>query len=107
MIINEVQDIAVHFGPERGTEWHRVQKALFKGTECGAWIEAMHGQIKVGSIVEGADVNCTPHVLSFPFHSSELEHALDMIEDEAEAIWQEWNNPNGEEDWDMIAGDRR
>ena len=96
MRINDAGDIATHFGLDRGVGWHTVEKAVFKGTECGAWITCETGpkgySCMVGSIVEGSDADCTPVRLYFPFQSRELEAALDQIEDEALTIWEELNS---------------
>ena len=90
-------DVAMHFGLESGAAWHSVQKALFKGTACGAWIELTDGELRVGSIVEGSDVDCQMHTLVLPTTSEALGEALDAIELEAQQIWNEWNDETTED----------
>lgn len=95
MRINDSRDVAEYFGLDRGAAWHQVEKAVFKGTACGAWIKCETGpkgySLLVGSIVEGSDVDCETHRLYFPFNSNELSAILVLIEDEAEEIWEAWN----------------
>ena len=96
MLNEELKDrVAVHFGLEKGCPVHRIEKALFKGTACGAWIEFPDDGLVVGSIVEGSDVDCESY--SFDWTGEEdvesfLTNALDEIEMEAEELWRECND---------------
>ena len=92
-----------------------VKRNTYKFTDCGAWVteetekrvdyESPHIEefndaptcehvtgIVVGSIVEGADAECTPVELPFPFSMEEFSKACNSIEDEAKEIWNEWND---------------
>jgi len=97
MLINSAKDVAQYFGIP-GAPWHRVEKAVFKGTVCGAWLafefaaEENGGSfLLVGSIVEGSDVDCQTIRLKLPTTGKELGSALDAVEEEAVQIWNEWN----------------
>ena len=83
-----------HYGLQESDDDARLSKALFKGTECGAWIEFTETGLAVGSIVEGSDVDCTTHNLIWTGEENVekwLDSALDEIEVEAELIFQAWN----------------
>lgn len=65
-------------------------KAIYKGTDCGAWLEVVDGQsIRLGSIVEGCDQGATPRVLVWPFKAEAFWGALTEIEQEVDKIWKE------------------
>jgi|TARA_R110000824_G_scaffold124513_1_gene283084 hypothetical protein len=91
----ELQDrVAVHFGLEEGCPVHRIEKALFKGTDCGAWIEFTEHGLAVGSTVEGSDVDCETCFLDWTGEENVglfLDKALDEIELEADRLWRECN----------------
>jgi|6_EtaG_2_1085325.scaffolds.fasta_scaffold00081_34 hypothetical protein len=98
MEINSAADVATYFGLEPGAPWHRVEKAVFKGTDCGAWIKFEFAAkenggsfLLVGSIVEGSHVDCQTIRLKLPTTGEELGNALDAVEEEAAQIWNEWN----------------
>lgn len=90
-----------YFGLGVEASWSKLQKAVFKGTDCGAFIHHLDPKdevggpfgIAVGSIVEGSDVGTETHYLYYPFTRSDLSRALDAVEVEAEALWQEANRP--------------
>jgi len=86
--------VAVYFGLEKGCPVHRIQKALFKGTACGAWIQFTESGLAVGSIVEGSDIDCESHYFDWTGEEdveSFLSKALDEIELEADILWRERN----------------
>ena len=69
--------------------WASVQKAIYKGTSCGAWIEPIGNTgVTVGSIVEGVDWGTETHSLHYPFRESDLWSALEKVEAEANEIWE-------------------
>jgi len=113
-MINNIQDFlkARKCGEKN---WEQLERNMYKYADCGMWIhrltektvghESPHIEefndaptcenvtgIVVGSIVEGADAECTPVELPFPFSMEEFSKACSSIEDEAEAIWYEWNS---------------
>ena len=71
---------------------HSFEKAIYRGTSCGASCQKIEGGIKVGSIVEGMDGDGTQyHNLTFPFETKEFWDKLQEVEDEAEMLWREHN----------------
>ena len=100
--------------------WEELQRNTFKYTECGMWIQKLTERVVdcesphieefndaptykrtvgvvVGSIVEGADCECTPIELKFPFTMDEFSEACDSVEEEAKEIWDEWNDDSFEQ----------
>ena len=70
--------------------WASVEKAIYKGTTCGAYIEPIDGNIgvAVASIVEGVDWGTDTHCLHYPFKEPDLWSALEKVEAEANEIWE-------------------
>ena len=89
-------------------QWGR---ALYKYTDCGPWTVFLtaNGEfyyesdeanaedtsniigIKIGSIVEGSDVEIDPVTLMFPFDPEEVDKVLEGINDEAKFYWERDN----------------
>lgn len=46
---------------EECVEW-RIEKALYKGTQCGAWVKFDEHGVVVGTIVEGSDAEYAERV---------------------------------------------
>jgi len=89
--VNSIEDFA-----EGLCEVDALPKAIYKGTDCGAWIQWDDKGIDVGSIVEGSDVDCTPIRLDFPTTVAAVWAALTAIDEEAAEIWEKWNDPTSE-----------
>lgn len=103
-VINSSADVAEYFGIP-GAAWHQVEKAVFRGTECGAWLafefaaEENGGSfLLVGSIVEGSDVDCQTLRLKLPTTGAQLGEALGAVGEEAAQIWAEWNEDYDKKD---------
>ena len=64
-----------------------IEKAIYKGTDCGAWIGYEDDGVKLGSIVEGVEETTETHFLAYPFEASDFWNALERIEEEAGEIW--------------------
>jgi hypothetical protein len=81
-------------------QFHELEKAVFKGTTCGAYVVSEAGQVVVGSIVEGVDYGTEYHILVYPFTLSDFWEALEKVELEAEEIWNDTHGCDdcGEED---------
>ncbi len=80
------------YGINPDKEWSevraRVEKYVYKYTECGAWVAFKDlPNVTLGSIVEGSDADCTPITLSWPFVEQDWWNALDEIEDEANFLY--------------------
>lgn len=90
-MINNTQELSEqYFGLEVALE-SKMKRALYKGTDCGAWIEFDADGVRVGSIVEGCDFGTASYNLKYPFEKSDLEERLQAIEKEADAVWK-WAN---------------
>lgn len=80
----------------------RIDRAVYKGTQCGAWVRFDEKGIMVGSIVEGSDAEFAERINLEGIDpqtegaAEELNRrfwaALDYIEDAAEEEWNEANN---------------
>lgn len=81
-------------------EFHDIAKAVYKATDCGAFVTAEAGQVVVGSIVEGVDYGTENHILVYPFTLSDFWEAIEKVELEAEMIWSATHGCDdcGEED---------
>jgi hypothetical protein len=90
-------------------------RQLYKYTDCGPWVSFLvptepRGEIyyeserarqtdwwphceglKIGSIVEGSDVEVGPIELLFPFEETELDAAVKALNDEASFYWERDN----------------
>jgi hypothetical protein len=80
-----------------------AHRALYKSTDCGAWIKFHEWGIELGSIVEGANFGTAVYPLRYAdgFTSADIQARIDAIEAEADAIWK-WANegPEGsDETW--------
>jgi len=64
-----------------------AQKAVYKGTACGAYLEFKDDSVVVGSIVEGVDYGTQAHVMKYPFGEDDFWSALTVVESEAQEIW--------------------
>ena len=78
----------------------KIQRAVYKGTECGAWVQFDEKGIMVGSIVEGSDAEFSKRIdlsgVDISDEGSTLLNerfwaALDEIDDLACAEWEEAN----------------
>ena len=72
-----------------GVEADRLERYVYKYTDCGAWIETRDALIRMGSIVEGVDECVEVHELKFPFTLKTFFDALKDIEREAKEIWDD------------------
>ena len=68
-----------------------VKRRVYKDTECGAWIEFDPDGISLGSIVEGCDTGTASYPLKYPFTAADYEAAIEAVEEDADAIWMEYN----------------
>jgi hypothetical protein len=72
-----------------------LKKAIYKSTDCGAWIEFEQHRIVLGSIVEGCDFGTATYPLTYPFTSDDFDARIKAIEAEADALWK-WANESDE-----------
>lgn len=87
----------------------KLERAIYKFTDCGAWIAFEMDSIVVGSIVEGVEETTSAYRLIYPFSFDEYNKALDAVEEEAMDIWNRthgcpWCYNDGDED-EWLVGD--
>lgn len=110
-LINNLGNLLDRYG---ALSLYQFGRNLYKYTPCGPWVvfivrdiktydvyyeSTEHHDfdfnkcegIKIGSIVEGSDVEVGPVELKFPFHPNELEQALNDINHEADFYWRRDN----------------
>ena len=66
-----------------------ISRSISKGTDCGAFVESIRGGVRVGSIVEGCDIQTSNHDLQFPFSMDTFWQATKKVEVEANFIWNQ------------------
>lgn len=86
MIINSIIDLAYHFG----ATVECLEHAIYKGTDCGAWINWTCSKVTIGSIVEGSDAEFSQS-FEFPFDSSAVDNWLEELESLTTIAWNEAN----------------
>lgn len=70
----------------------RIERLIYKYTECGAWISIEDDGIKLGSIVEGCGFGTQVYPLKWSDVTNEaINVRIDAIEKEADALWK-WAN---------------
>lgn len=87
-MVNNIQELA----DQVGTNVEGLEKAIYKGTDCGAWIRQEENSVVMGSIVEGSDAETETFTLTFPFEMDTFWKTLQIIEDEADMLWHEAND---------------
>lgn len=88
MIIRNLNDLARYLEvPE-----DRIPKAVFKYTECGCTFSHDDDGVTVAGYAEGADAECPPHRLEYPFESADFYAELAIADIEGVEMWNEWNN---------------
>ena len=90
MIIKNIYDLAEHVE----TDVQSLKRAIYRGTECGAWIEWNTEKVVIGSIVEGSEAEFSEE-FRFPFDSKKYD---DWIEELEALCDQAWWDANGEEE---------
>lgn len=91
---------------------HGFGRSLYKGVSCGPWIsyimkngkDVYYGDapdkltgcigVKVGSIVEGSDVEIDPEELIFPFTDKDFWNKVDEVNKQASFYWERDNTDN-------------
>lgn len=86
MTIHNINEFADLFGvtPDR------LEKAIYNGTSCGAWVMWNCTSVTIGSIVEGSDAEFSCK-FSYPFESEAVFRWLDELERLTTDAWNEAN----------------
>lgn len=92
MTLNNITDLAEWYG----TTPEHLEKAIYKGTECGAWIQWTEDTVTIGSIVEGSDAEFD-ETFTFPVESEEIEAWMQELEDLTDEAWHEANDEEEEQ----------
>jgi hypothetical protein len=74
-----------------------ISRVIYKGTECGAWVDEHDGAIRIGSIVEGSDAEVATVVLPYPFTMERFWKDCEQVNAEACQVWDAIHDENGME----------
>ena len=88
MIINNIDDYCKYLGIEKDC----LEKAIYKGTACGAWIHWDDEHIHIGSIVEGSNAEFDKE-FKFPCDTDAIENWFGELEKLTTKAWREANCP--------------
>lgn len=80
-----------------GTTVDRLERDMFNYTECGMPIAWDDDKVQLCVYAEGADAEWS-HDLLFPFTMKEFNHTVEVVEQESDELWHEWNDPEYEEE---------
>ena len=81
----------------------RWDRAIYKGTDCGAWMRINRDgdswpeiYVSIGSIVEGSDAEVTAEDLVWPFTRDQFWETVEWVNQEASMLWDEANQFSGD-----------
>lgn len=86
-IISNISDLAAAWG----TTPERIERDLYKYTECGAWISWTDTTITIGSIVEGSDAEFN-RTFCIPAELGTIDEWIDELEALCDEAWHEAND---------------
>lgn len=66
---------------------------FYKNTECGGWLRVEDDGLRIGSIVEGAQVDAPSRTMKHPVSPATFSENVAALESDAYALWHEWNEP--------------
>jgi len=69
-----------------------IGKMIFRSTDCGCVFNVVPDGVTVCGYAEGADAECIPHELSYPFSMAEFYVALERADEEGGELFDEWNS---------------
>lgn len=95
-VICNLDDFAKWFGCD---SVDHLERALYKYTDCGMCYSADENSITLVGYVEGADCEHPSETLIYPFTGSHVKKVMAYLEEEADEMWHEWNDPNEGEQW--------
>lgn len=86
-----INEIAHYLGIHPNEE--AIGRAIYKNTDCGAWVKFEDTQIAVGSIVEGVDFDAqtryVPYNLAPRLLKRAFSEAVEAVEKECDEIWKD------------------
>jgi hypothetical protein len=93
--IRTLKELATEIGVD---DPGRIGRVLFKSTKCGIVFNVAEDAqgITVCGYAEGADAECLPIELRFPFASDVFWNAVEQADDEGVELWHEWNDDDDE-----------
>jgi len=86
MIIHNIKEFCDYWGVDE----EHLERSVYKGTSCGAWIHWDDKHIHIGSIVEGSDAEFDRE-FKFPFDSALIDRWFDELEVLVDNAWREAN----------------
>ena len=87
MVINNINDLSKYIGI--GVE--HLKRAIYKYTDCGAWIDWDSNGVAIGAIVEGSDAEFSRY-FDYPFTSEAYENWLEELDVLTDEAWHEAND---------------
>ena len=87
IIINNIIDYANYLG----IDINQIERAIYKGTSCGAWIYWDNKGMVIGSIVEGSDAEFSK-TFNFPVNIKKINQWFEELEELTEEAWHEAND---------------
>ncbi len=100
-MINSLKELAAELevSTKRDTTdaWREtIGRRLFKATECGIVFNVIKDGVSVCGYAEGADAECIPKELTYPFTSDIFWRAVEEADKEGCIMWHEWNDDRGD-----------
>ena len=92
--IRNINDLASLFGATPDN----LERTIYKGTSCGAWIQWNCTSVSIGSIVEGSDAEFSCK-FSYPFESTAVFSWLDELD---RLTTTAWNEANADDPYDIV-----
>lgn len=86
LIISNERDLLDYYWAKDRAQ---LEKAIYKYTDAGLWIEFLDDGVVFGSIVEGSDAEIVADPLMYPFTTDVLSTTLDWVEGEVEMAWDD------------------
>lgn len=88
-----VAEVAKFFGEPEDVTLERLNRRIYKATDCGAWVNFSMTKpaVQFGCIIEGSDAELQCDWLVWPFEQAHIEAALQWLEDESDVLWKEAN----------------
>jgi hypothetical protein len=105
-MIRNIRELAAHIGIEPvsfenfedGGLARRIERAVYRYTECGCCFDSDEDGVVVAGYAEGADAECQDYRLNYPFTEGEWDTALACADADGCEMWHEWNDDDGQPD---------